>query len=149
MTTLLLFLPFFLSLPEKLPLQQLFVSLFHLLKNRVFLVISLKLFFLRYCSANPPFFQIFVIYNTCPVQKQKIMEFLCVETKLQQLICYKVTSKNKIHPTYPAISRQKVDETVRNLECRKVERLNIWKQNDINNTSCTQRKQKLMTVLWK
>ena len=108
------FLPFFpSSFPKKLPLQQLSLCFFYLLKNRVSSVISLKPFFLYYCSANslPLFFQIFIIYNTQTLQKQKNKKFLWIQTKLQQLISHELTFKNKSSPTHPAISRQKVDQT--------------------------------------
>ena len=149
MTAVLHFLPlFFLPLPWKLPLQQLFKGFSFNKKSRFFSHFIETIFPILFL-AKPLFFKKkFIIYDIPRLQQQTNKKFLWIQTKSQQLISYKVTLENKSPPTYPPISWQKVDQTTRNLEYWEIlkDRTSV---NDINNASCSQLKEDSMTLLRK
>ena len=86
MTTVFLFLLFFfLSLPQGLPQQRLSLNFFRLLKNSVFLVISLKPFFSTLLLSRPHFFLDIYYLRYAPLKQQKNKKFWVYSSLLSVL----------------------------------------------------------------
>ena len=98
MTTLFLFLPFFPFPSPKITPTATFCKLFSYIKKSRFFSHFIKTVFSTLLLGKPTFFFSDVCYLRClPLTtKKKNEEFVWIQTKLQQLISYKVTLKIKL-----------------------------------------------------